>query len=92
MRPVVSLTGHFSKVADNFVVKWLLSDIRDEIDYSEYGNRSGYSTCHDLIKLVNNNLYEHAHKPLSHSSVKVTEFSKAFHLIDHNVVVNQIYI
>ena len=53
LRPV-SLTDHFAKVAEHFVVQWVTSDIHMNLDQNQFGNRKGVSTTHYLVKLVDN--------------------------------------
>ena len=51
LRPI-SLTSYFGKIAETFICKWLLEDIKEHIDANQYGNRCGLSTNHYLIKLL----------------------------------------
>ena len=50
LRPV-SLTDHFAKLAESFITEWILSDIENNIDPNQFGNRKGVSTTHYLVKL-----------------------------------------
>ena len=88
LRPI-SLTDHFAKVAEHFVVQWIISDIQENLDPNQFGNRKGVSTTHYLVKLVNH-LAAHADLPKSHSSLVVTDFTKAFDHIDHNIVIRDL--
>ncbi len=88
LRPI-SLTDHFAKLAEHFVVQWIISDIQDNLDPNQYGNRKGVSTSHYLVKLVDN-LNAHAELTKSHSSLVVTDFTKAFDLVDHNIVIRDL--
>ena len=87
----MSLTNHFAKVAETFVSNWILSGIGDQLDPNQFGNRKGTSTSHYLIKLMDT-LFVHiyADSRNSTSNVVVTDFSKAFDLIDHNIVINKL--
>ena len=85
LRPV-SLTDHFAKVAEAFLIGWLMDDIEDEIDVNQFGNRKGHSTSHYLVKLLNN-IFMHAEKPSSISRIVITDFSKAFDRVDHNIAI-----
>ena len=87
LRPV-SLTDHFAKVAEGFMAKWLLMDIDNKIDHNQYGNRSGVSTTHYLLKLMDT-LHMNADKPGYLSNVVITDFTKAFDLVDHNVLMRK---
>ena len=48
LRPI-SLTPFFSKVAEHFVVKWLLDYIGDKIDFRQYGGLKGNSITHYIM-------------------------------------------
>ena len=48
LRPI-SLTAFFSKVAERFVVEWLLEYIQDKIDFRQYGGCKGNSITHYVI-------------------------------------------
>ena len=85
LRPI-SLTSYFAKIAETFICKWLLEDIKDQIDPNQFGNRPGLSTNHYLIKLIHLVL-ENAEHTRSTSTVVLSDFSKAFDRIDHNVLV-----
>ena len=87
LRPV-SLTDHFAKVAEGFMAKWLLEDLERSIDPNQYGNRKGVSTTHYLVKLMDT-LIMNSDKPGHLSSVVITDFSKAFDLVNHNVLINK---
>ena len=51
LRPV-SLTDHFSKVAESFVTDWAMDDIEPQIDHSQFGSRKERPTTHYLVRLV----------------------------------------
>ena len=85
LRPV-SLTDHFAKLAESFITEWILLDIENNIDPNQFGNRKGVSTSHYLVKLMNM-LCSHTDKLKSRCSVVITDFSKAFDLINHNIVI-----
>ena len=52
LRPI-SLTPFFSKVMEQFVVKWILDIIGDKLDFRQYGGTKGNSIAHYLIELIN---------------------------------------
>ena len=66
--------------------KWLWGDISAKIDPNQFGNRKNMSTCHYLIGLLHA-LYSNADKPKSLSTLIMTEFSKAFDRINHNITI-----
>ncbi|XP_072039411.1 uncharacterized protein [Amphiura filiformis] len=88
LRPI-SLTDHFAKVAESFMNQWLMDDIQEHIDPNQFGNRKGVATTHYLVKLLHT-LHKNADKPGSHSTLVVTDFSKAFDRINHNVLIRKL--
>ena len=88
LRPI-SLTSYFAKISETFICKWLLEDIEEHIDSNQYGNRPGLSTNHYLIKLLHQVL-ENAEHTRSTSTVVLSDFSKAFDRIDHNVLARKL--
>ena len=54
---IISLTSFFSKVFENFVIKWLLGYIGDKIDPKQFGGQKGNSITHYLIEFINFILY-----------------------------------
>ena len=88
LRPI-SLTPVFSKVLEQFVVPHILHDIKPSIDVHQYGNVSGSSTCHYLIKLMHNMLSE-LDKSDKLFSVIMDDFKKGFDLIDHTTVIQRL--
>ena len=63
-----------------------MDDIKGEIDVNQFGNRKGHSTSHYLVKLLNN-IFMRAEKPSSISRIVITDFSKAFDRVDHNIAI-----
>ena len=87
LRPV-SLTSIFSKVAESFVAKWIVEDIGSLIDVRQFGNVPGVSTSHYLLNLVHF-LHQGADKLQNVGTVVLTDFSKAFDLINHNLLIEK---
>ena len=88
LRPI-SLTNHFAKIAEGFIVQWVLQDITPKLDPCQFGNRKILSTNHYLINMLHL-LYEHGDKPKSTSTVIVTDFTKAFDRIDHTLAITKL--
>ena len=88
LRPI-ALTSYFAKIAESFIVKWLLEDISDKIDINQYGNRPGISTCHYLIAMLHY-LYRNADIPKNILTMILTDFFKAFDRIDHNILIRKL--
>ena len=87
LRPV-SLTDCFAKISEGFVVDWILDDIQHKIDPNQYGNVKGVSTSHYLVSLIHF-LHTGANLSKNVGTVVVTDFSKAFDLIDHNLLISK---
>ncbi|XP_030853882.1 uncharacterized protein LOC100889248 [Strongylocentrotus purpuratus] len=89
LRPI-ALTDFFAKLLELFAYKWLMADISPVIDSQQFGNRSGLSTSHYLLNLLEY-LHSNADKSGSITTVVLTDFSKAFDLVDHNVAINKLF-
>ena len=87
LRPI-SLTDCFAKIAEGFVAKWINQDIGDVIDPQQFGNVSGVSTSHYLVSLLHY-LHQGADKTNNVGTMILTDFSKAFDLVDHTVMINK---
>ena len=85
IRPI-SLTPCLSKVLEDFVVLWLIDDVRDKIDPMQLGCLKGRSTSYCLLDMVHN-------WPLQLESLNeqfrvcFLDFSKAFDRIGYNILV-----
>ena len=51
LRKIAGLKN-FSKIAEKIISKWLISDMSDLRDRSQYGNEKGVSVNHYLIKMI----------------------------------------
>jgi hypothetical protein len=87
LRPV-SLTDCFSKIGEGFVTDWVLEDIQDKIDPQQYGNIKGISTSHYLVSLMHS-LHQGADRINNVGTVVLTDFSKAFDMIDHSILIDK---
>ncbi|CAH1277576.1 Hypp9703 [Branchiostoma lanceolatum] len=81
LRPV-SLTSLIAKVCEGFVASWVLLDIEKNISTDQFGCLRGRSTTHCLVSLANH-LYKTADKLGTCSTWVLTDYSKAFDLVDH---------
>ena len=88
LRPI-SLTSFFAKVAEGFVAEWVIDDIGDSIDLKQFGNVAGVSTNHYLINLIHY-LFKGAEVSHNRGTVVLTDFSKAFDLVDHTILIDKI--
>ena len=87
LRPV-SLTDCFAKIGEGFVTNWVLKDIQDKIDPQQFGNMKGISTSHYLVSLLHS-LHQGADRVNNIGTVVLTDFSKAFDMIDHNILIEK---
>ena len=90
LRPI-SLTPILSKVLEHFIVVWLLKTIRPKLDPCQFGGISGSSSTHALVKLVHE-WSAATDKSSLNNYVRIVnlDFSKAFDLIDHNILLNKL--
>ena len=88
LRPI-SLTSISAKVAEGLVAGWVIDDIGDSIDLRQFGNVAGLSTNHYLVNLIH---YLLKGAEVSHNigTVVLTDFSKAFDLVDHTILIDKI--
>ena len=52
-RPI-ALTTTLSKILKDFVVTWMIDDLKDKIDPKQFGSLRGSSTTFSLIDMINN--------------------------------------
>ena len=88
LRPI-SLTPCLSKILEDFVVKWLMFDIRHMIDPKQFGSLKGSSTTFCLIDMVDNWL-KSLDNPSHYLRVCFLDFSKAFDRINHNILITKL--
>ena len=84
----MSLTSVFAKIAEGFVTGWVLDDVERKIDKRQFGNVKGVSTAHYLVSLVHY-LHQGADKSHNVGTVVLTDFSKAFDLVDHTILIEK---
>ena len=85
LRPV-ALTACLSKAFEDFVVQWLMEDIKEHIDPNQFGSLKGVSTTFCLLDMLHNWLSA-LESPSTYLRVCFLDFSKAFDHIDHNILV-----
>ena len=89
LRPI-SLTSTLSKICERFVTDWLLEYVKEKIDRRQFGSLKNTSTTHALLSFVHHLLYE-TDIPKTAVRVFLLDFSKAFDLIDHNILLYKLY-
>ena len=85
LRPI-SLTPCLAKVAEGRVCKWIIDEVHSGVNARQFGHQKGVSTTHCLID-VYHHLISDVEKAGSIGTLVLTDFSKAFDLIDHNIVI-----
>ena len=89
LRPI-SLTPFFSKVAEHFVVEWLLEHIKDKIDFRQYGGMKGNSITHYLIEFINYILLNQDSSAQTAILACMVDYSKAFNRQNHNIIITKL--
>ena len=89
IRPI-SLTNFFSKVAEHFVVTWLLEYIGKKIDIRQFGGSKGNSITHYIIELINFILSHQEDTAPTAILACLVDFSKAFNRQDHETLITKL--
>ena len=89
LRPI-SLTAFFSKMAEHFVVDWLLEYIKDKIDFRQYGGMKGNSIAHYIIEFINFILLNQDSTAQTAILACMVDFSKAFNRQNHNLLITKL--
>ena len=89
-RPI-SLTSCLSKVLEDFVVSWLIDDVKGKIDPYQFGCLKGSSTTYCLLDMIHS-WRSHLDSSSNGKHIQVTflDFSKAFDRIGHNFLIEKL--
>ena len=88
IRPI-SLTSCLSKTLEDFVVSWMMDDVRENIDLNQFGCLKGTSTTYCLLDMVHTWI-THVDIPSKHLRICFLDFSKAFDRIGYNVLITKL--
>ena len=88
VRPI-SLTACLSKILEDFIVKWMMEDVKHKIDPKQFSSLQGSSTTFCLIDMINNWLSSLDAKS-RYLRVCFVDFSKAFDRINHNLLIKKL--
>ena len=84
-----SLTPCLSKVLEDFVVTWLIDDVKDKIDPDQFGCLKGTLKKYCLLDVIQTWL-TYLDSPERHLCLYFLDFSKAFNRIGYNELLEQL--
>ena len=85
LRPI---SKTLQKVFKDFILQWLLAEVEHKIDPIQFGFRRRHSTTHYLVRLLHD-LLENLENPEALAEIIISDFVKAFDLLDHETVINE---
>ena len=88
-RPI-SLIPCLSTVVEDFVVTWLIDEVKDKIDPDHFGCLKGTSTTYWLLDMIHTWL-TYLDSPGRHLRLCFLDFSKAFDRIGNNVLLEKLF-
>lgn len=87
IRPI-ALTNSVAKVAESFVGRWFNEHLSPQLDVNQFGCTHKRSTTHALLKLTNE-WFQSSDDSNNITRILFVDFSKAFDLIDHNILLEK---
>ena len=89
-RPI-SLTSCLSKLLEDFVVSWLMDDVKGKIDPCQFGCLKGTSTTYCLLDMLHSWL-SHLDSDSNGKYIRISflDFSKAFDRIGYNILIEKL--
>ncbi len=84
LRPI-ALIANLMKILESIAGDWLWAIVKPHIKLDQYAAVRGSSTCHALVDIIHH-WYKAAEK-FQTSRVLLLDYSKAFNLIDHNIII-----
>ena len=88
IRPI-AITSIFSKIKESYALEWMLEDARDNISARQFGGISGSSPVLALLEMLHN-WYSAMENPDTVIRLIFLDFTKAFDLIDHNILLSDL--
>ena len=88
IRPI-ALTPILAKVFESIVLKWVDNIIIPQIDDMQFSGMTGTGTIDALVEMLHE-WYNATDKPGTTVRVLVLEYTKAFDLINHEIVINKL--
>ena len=86
-RPI-AITNTTAKIAEKFIAQWFNEHFETFLDKNQFGCTSNRSTTHALIKLTHE-IFRASENSNNFIRILFVDFTKAFDLIDHNVLLNK---
>ena len=68
----------FNKIQEKLISEWIISDIKENIDPSQYGNEHGLSIQHYLVKMINKILIDTDTRGISAVLASFIDWKDAF--------------
>ena len=87
LRPI-SKTAVCGKIIEKVMMSELQKDVKGKLDLDQYGNTTGSSTTHYLIKLTDQ-AYKSTDKGGATTAITI-DYSKAFDYVDHGVLIDKL--
>ena len=88
LRPI-SFTAVLCKHMEEFVVKWVWDIVQDRVDPNQYVSIKKSSTTHALVDLLHQ-CYTSTDASKQYARILLLDFSKAFDLINHNILLQKL--
>jgi hypothetical protein len=83
---IISLTNHFSKQMEGFIIDWLMEYIGDKMDRDQFGGQKGHSVSHYLIELINAIAFNQDLSSPHATMMAAVDLSKGFNKLDHTIL------
>ena len=85
---LISLTPIAAQVFESIVMEWVDDTIMSNVDPKQVGGLAGTSTTDALVEMTHK-WYEATDKPNTYVRIVLLDFSKAFDLINYNILLEK---